>query len=291
MIYTGIATLKAPMKAIELDRDFDFFKTYRPQFFDYPLNDSEKLEIKRNKMLLVIAGEMVPNSSRSDENLLSRSLLFIDFDDITMEEEVFLSKIKKAFESNNFVLYPTLQHIPNDFLRYRLVLELDRSVNKTEYSDMIEAIMMLLEFKLDKSNLTWSQGQALPIKTSKNPKPNIIIQDGKERFPVDIFLKSAREKLLKNKASGKLKVSDAQVGQKRPTGAFLDEVVAGVYEGERNTWVASKIGSFLAYGMDPSNAYELGVVMNENFVRPPLDDAEFNRIFASILDREARKRS
>lgn len=77
---------------------------------------------------------------------------------------------------------------------------------------------------------------------------------------------------------------------KKYTAILLEEIVQGQDEPGRDAWLTSIIGKFLKFGMNSSEAYELLLVINENFVRPPLPDKDVNKIFKSILKAELNKR-
>lgn len=77
---------------------------------------------------------------------------------------------------------------------------------------------------------------------------------------------------------------------KKYTAVLLEEIVQGVDESERNVWVTRVTGKLLRLGMSSKEAYEFLLVVNENFVRPPLPDKEVNTIFKSILKAESNKR-
>lgn len=76
---------------------------------------------------------------------------------------------------------------------------------------------------------------------------------------------------------------------KKYTGKLLDMVVSGAGEGNRNDWLTSIIGRLFAVGMEPENAYQLALVVNEHFITPPLDDSEVITIYNSILRKEVRR--
>ncbi|MDN6750618.1 MAG: primase alpha helix C-terminal domain-containing protein, partial [Staphylococcus equorum] len=73
-------------------------------------------------------------------------------------------------------------------------------------------------------------------------------------------------------------------------GKFLNKVIEGTAEGNRDVWLTSVIGTMLNQGVDAQNAYVMADVINQNFINPPLNDDQVNKIYLSILDKEARKR-
>lgn len=74
------------------------------------------------------------------------------------------------------------------------------------------------------------------------------------------------------------------------TAIFLEELVQGINESQRNVWLTAKLGKLLYLGMNSSEAYQLIHVINENFVHPKLPESEVNTIFKSIIKRENKKR-
>ena len=295
MIYINTVQTKQPMQAVKVERDFEFFKDYQPQTFEYPINENKEKAIKMNQMKIVIAGQMIEGSSRTDKNVLSRSLLFLDLDDIKGEEDDFINKMADTLKDENYCLYPTLKHKKNERIRYRLVLELNRSVNKDEYKTLLFGIYHSIgvEYDFDNSNYTWSQGQGLPVLTEHSKDSPIVYQDDKKTIPVNEFLQATiASKPYQQKLQSKQKIKAENYRQKgvKFTGKFLNELVDGVAETGRNVWFTSKIGSFINLGMTPENAYNLAFVVNENFLDFPLEESELNKIFSSVLKAEMNKR-
>lgn len=73
------------------------------------------------------------------------------------------------------------------------------------------------------------------------------------------------------------------------TGRFIDEMVTGAEYGSRNDWLTSVIGRMISVGTEASNVYQMAMVINDNFVNPPLSPSEVNTIFNSILRKEGSK--
>lgn len=75
---------------------------------------------------------------------------------------------------------------------------------------------------------------------------------------------------------------------KKYTGAFLDEMVAGASTGNRNEFIMKMISKMLAVGADLSTIYQLMTVINENFIDEPLEEKELNTIFKSRVKKHTR---
>lgn len=299
MIYINTVQTNRPMKEIKTARDFTFFKDYKPQRFEYPTNEDEEKAIKLFKMNIVIAGQMTGNLKRNNENVFSRSLLLLDFDDIHESEATFLSKVNEILKGCNYCLYPTLKY-KEDNIRYRLVLELDRSVNASEYEKLLFGISLELgvNFTFDSSNKTWSQGQGAPVITQYSEHVSRIYHDHGEAIPTDVFLQKITnsneyKKELEKQPSHNFNL---QTGYQRTANGkgkvvqILEQFAEGVGEGGRNSFMTKATGTILKANMTPSSAYRMLYVLNANFCNPPLTDSEFSKIIESVHARESRRR-
>ena len=70
----------------------------------------------------------------------------------------------------------------------------------------------------------------------------------------------------------------------------LSHLAAGATEGSRNHTLTQVIGSLLGRGIPIELAWTLADGYNTCYVRPPLDDDEFQKTFESIASRELAKR-
>ncbi|MGM0181658.1 hypothetical protein IGK74_000558 [Enterococcus sp. AZ150] len=292
MIYTNIVNTKAPMKIEKLrdNRDFSFFKDYEPQSFPYPANEKQEREIKLNHMKIIIAGTMT-DLHRNNDNLKSRSLLFLDIDGVQEPETDMMAKIELKLNGFNYALYPTLKYKPIENVRYRLVVELDREVNAEDYQTLIFGLYETLGivYTFDQSNKTFSQAQALPIITEYTKEAQTRYQDDKKVFPVDTFLKIFRNNPNYTQAKPKQKpFYKSNHTNKKYTGAFLDELVAGAEHFNRNNWITRQIGRMLSVGADLETVYKMIVVVNENFLPEPLTQKEVYETFESMTKKHSR---
>lgn len=299
MIYTNKVATRKPMYEVKnISRDFDFFKTCKPQRFSYPKNKDEEMEIKKFQMMIVIAGTMFGDLSRNNENLVSRSLLFIDFDDVHDSEEVFLEKVTDKLKSVNYCLYPTLKYKP-DNIRYRLVLELDRPVNAEEYEKLLFGLSdeLGVAFEFDDSNKIWSQGQGLPVITEYSNKEMRIFHDGFKKIPVDAFIykinqskKWKKEKQKKQKSNlGSYKTGNNS-SKRKYTGTLLEELFEGTHVGNRNTWWRTMVDKMLSVDTPIETIAKVMDTINFNgdIFPDPLDQKELETIFRSRIENHAK---
>lgn len=77
---------------------------------------------------------------------------------------------------------------------------------------------------------------------------------------------------------------------KKYTGAFLDEIVAGSSIGNRNDWMMKQISKMLALGAELDTIYKLTLVINENFLDEPLPLGEINATFKSRVKKHTGRK-
>lgn len=279
----------------EITRDFEFFKDCKAQRFKFPTSQDMEDNIKRKQMQIVIAGQMNGDLKRNNENVFSRSLLFIDFDDVNETEETFLKKINEKLSQANFCLYPTLKYKP-EAIRYRLVLELSRPVNSQEYETLLFGICkdLGISFQFDSSNKTWSQGQGLPVTTEYSKNVKRIYYDDRALIPVDDFIKKIKPSWKKAKSeANKIKsgpfVTKGGNDQRKYTGIFLEELFNGTSQGNRNTWLFSQISKMLNLGTPVETIKTIIETINENaeIFPQPLDEKEIGTIYLSAIKQHS----
>jgi len=91
------------------------------------------------------------------------------------------------------------------------------------------------------------------------------------------------------KRSNKVQGSSNFTGYKKYTGRLIDSIVKGADQGQRNDFITKIAGSLIAVGTNPQSAYELLLVINQNFVNPPLPTNEIDNIYNSIVTRELQR--
>lgn len=101
---------------------------------------------------------------------------------------------------------------------------------------------------------------------------------------------TAKEQPKQSNASYQINYSNAAGQTKKYTATLLEEITQGAKSSERNVWLTKYTGKLLYLGMDPAAAYQFLMVVNENFIEPPLPDNEVNKVFKSVLKAENNKR-
>lgn len=108
------------------------------------------------------------------------------------------------------------------------------------------------------------------------------------KFLLDLI--TAKEQPKQSNAAHQINYSNAAGQTKKYTATLLEEITQGVKSSERNIWLTKYTGKLLYLGMDPAAAYQFLMVVNDNFIEPPLPDNEVNKVFKSVLKAENNKR-
>lgn len=243
-------------------------------------------EFKGNEMMYFLAGEL-KNNTRKGENLLEKELVVLDYDDLgKMLYTKFVGTIKEKLKGVRFLLYPTIKNnLPGYGMRYRVVIDTDRPYTKKENGWLIQNVIDHIGLPCDPKSKTYSQCMGIPWLNASTSEKLIVRQEGKP-LEVDKFL----YKPERQSAETPPFKTDYSFTGKRYTGKFLNKVIEGTAEGNRDVWLTSVIGTMLNQGVEAQNAYVMADVINQNFINPPLSDEQVNKIYLSILNKEIRKR-
>ena len=156
--------------------DFDYIKNYKPQ--EYKGSEEGIKDFKQIEAKYFVNGEAVDPTSdyfhRNDNNLLNRSFVAIDFDDIAdYTKQTFINHILERLEGYKVILYETISSGVNG-LRFRLIVLTNRPMNKAEYKATVKKIGEIVEIPIDPASVTFSQMMGLPVKTPFNDLQMII---------------------------------------------------------------------------------------------------------------------
>lgn len=242
-------------------------------------------DFKSKKMGYFLAGDL-KNNIRKNENLLEKELIVLDYDDLgkTLYTK-FVDTIKEKLKGVRFLLFPTIKNnLPNYGLRYRLIIDTNRPYTEKENNWLVQNVMDYIGLSCDPKSKTYSQCMGLPYLNACSSETLIVKQDGD---PLEVEEWLYQPKKSDNKLSFTTNYSNISG---KYTGKFLNKVIEGAAEGNRDVWLTSVIGTMLNQGVDPQNAYIMADVINQNFIYPPLNDEQVNKIYLSILDKEIRKR-
>ncbi|WP_161878612.1 primase alpha helix C-terminal domain-containing protein [Alkalibacterium sp. MB6] len=286
MIYIskGYETKKlTPIKS-ELD-DFETIVNSKVTTFE----DVSSLDvIKRTQAFYFIAGEL-SEPIRNNESLLKRTLLVVDYDSLEVTEEEFESQLRNKIGVLTYYAYPSIRHgIAGT--RYRLIIKTDRPFDKEENVQMLRFITDEIGLPYDESSETWSQAMGLKVtfESEEAYQGKCIYNEGRGVLKVDTALKRAEERFEKVKTKKPVFTVEYQ-RKKKFTASFMEELMDGVDEGNRDNWLTKQFGRMLSLGFNYVAAYEWLELINREFVRPPLADRELNRIVMSISEKDKMK--
>gem|GEM_PF-6986525 len=160
-----------------------------------------------------LAGTMIDSGGifyRNNKNLLKKSLVVIDVDDVTMSYDDLIEHLVRTLGKYKFLVYKTAGHTDNK-TKVRIVVEPERPMDKTEYKSTVENIGEKISIKYDGATKTWSQHMGLPIAyadTFKDYKFYINNNVNCRKYPV---VSSYKENNEKKECYLKKEVSDNEV--------------------------------------------------------------------------------
>lgn len=277
-------------KLIKVESETDDFQTIVNSKV-VAFTDKTAIElIKRTQAYYFIAGEL-SEPVRKNDNVLKKSLVAIDYDSLELSEKEFQTHLKSKIGVLNYYAYPSIRHgIAGT--RYRLIIKTDRPFTKEENAPLIKFITDQIALPYDSASDTWSQLQSLKMtfESVESFEEKCIYNKGIGVLKVDNALKKQSEKQQKKPKEK----SFYQVNYKRSktfTASFIEELLTGAEEGNRNAFLTSKTGKCLSLGMTPEATYTLIHLINSHFIEPSLPDREVDIIFSSILKRDTEKLS
>lgn len=271
---------------------FEYITRFKPLV----MPDGEDIEhYKRFNAPYCISGrvrEVKGQYKRSNDTLIARDLIFIDYDEIEETPQAFKNRVHKCLNAISYVLYPTIKHT-EEKPRYRLVVKPEREMNKAEYINTIKEITELIGIDYDVASLTWSQLQGLPVVRADPQSYDKIVNFGRS-YPIA----KADNNQSDNIASNQFKKQEGefitpQATRKTITVRVIETLLNGFGEqGERNVNATKFIGLLLCKYVDYDvyRAYELTEIANNNSSYP-LPKDELKRTFESIVKAEIRKRT
>ena len=255
-----------------------------------PMKPPENMTIgdfKEKQAPYCISGKVKAEKSgsykRSNENLLYRDLIFIDYDDITISAETFKDTVHSVLSDYSYILYPTIKHTAEK-PRYRLVVKPDKVMNETTYKQVIKEIADKIGLPFDLASLTYSQLQGLPVTSGEPKEYQKIVHRGLD-YPVPTETYEPRRQVTTT-------YTPRRGGQRSITMRVIDTLFEGFGdEGGRNVAVTRFVGLLVGkwVNCDIPTAWELTKVANSVTAEPlPVDELEAT--FESIVKTEIRKR-
>ena len=262
---------------------FEYIAQFKPM---KPPENMSIEDFKKSHAPYCISGKVKAEKSgsykRSNENLLYRDLIFIDYDDITISPETFKDTVHSVLSDYSYILYPTIKHT-HEKPRYRLVVKPDKNLTELDYKETVNHIADLIGLPYDKTSETYSQLQGLPVTQSSIEDYDRVINLGTD-FP------TIRGQTVTTQATSSNFTPPS--GQLSITMKVINTLFRGYgTEGGRNVAMTKFIGLLLNkyVNCDIEMAYDLALIANDN-TEQPLTINELDTTFKSILQAEMRKR-
>ena len=216
---------------------------------------------------------------RNDANILYRSVLALDYDDIT-DFRGLNDAIRKQLEGYSWAFHTTYNHTTVK-PRIRLIVPLNEPVSADDYRKYTQALSQKIGHKIDEGSFQPSRAMALPVRPDKdipfifkyNDAPAVTIEQLSE-------LSTNLDNIQKDKP---ITINYSNQYKKRDS-SYWRNLAFGVGEGERNQALASISGYLLRRYVEPELAYGLVTAWGKS-CNPPMDDSEINKTFNSILKK------
>ena len=280
----GFGSLVRPYKG-KLE-PFEYIAQFKPMSVP---EGADIEEYKRTAAPYCLSGKVTPEKNgsycRSNQSLVYRDLIFLDYDDIQGTSEGFIKAVSSALFGYSYILYPTIKH-SLEKPRFRLVVKSDNVMNEATYKQVVKEIADKIGLPFDMASLTWSQLQGLPVTTGDPASYQKIVEHGLD-YPVP----QTTAELVKQNATS-LPYTPRPSGQKSMTMRIIDTLFNGFGdEGGRNVALTRFVGLLFNKWVDCDleTAYELTKIANSVTVEP-LPIEELDRTFSSIARAEYRKR-
>ena len=281
----GFGSLVRPYKG-KLE-PFEYVAQFKPMSVPEGA-DIEKY--KRTAAPYCLSGKVTPEKNgsyrRSNQSLVNRDLIFLDYDEILSTSEDFIEAVSSALFGYSYILYPTIKHCLEK-PRFRLVVKPDNVMNEATYKQVVKEIADKIGLPFDMTRSDWSQLQGLPVTTGEPSEYQKIVEHGLD-YPVPQGSTEPRNK----KTTTAAPYTPRTNGQRSITMRVIDTLFNGFGdEGGRNVALTRFVGLLFNKWVDCDieTAYELANIANS--VTPdPLPIEELDRTFTSIARAEFRKR-
>ena len=209
---------------------------------------------------------------RKNENIINRTALVLDYDDLTAETDI-LGKFKETLQFS-YVVHSSYNHTP-DKPRVRLIIPLNKPIEPKYYKPAIELIERFVGVKCDPHSYTISQAQAKGVKKYADAPTVFDYQD-------TFFMDSEKLVQVINKEQSK-KTEPITLNKKR-SDEYWANIAMGVGEGERNGSLASLIGLLFRRYIPKELVYGLAYSWAKQ-CNPPIEDKEINKTYKSIYKK------
>lgn len=220
---------------------------------------------------------------RSNDSLINRDMIFLDYDSILINAEDFKKAVHKALADYSYILFQTIKSTPEK-PRYRLCVVPDKPMDEPSYKETLKLIGDLIGIQYDTASETWSQLQGLPVTTGAVENYDRVVNRG------GVFPTIQRG----SNPKPKIKLYPKNLSNsKSMTMRVIDTLLNGLgNEGGRNVNLTKFVGLLLNKWVDCDipTAYDLALIANDQ-TDEPLPIEELDKTFESIVRAENRKRA
>ncbi len=282
---------------IKLDNDFrisiiQYDSLYANSFRDFDtwnwsdwLNKLQIPMINGNKYKrgLVLYGDVEDSNGcekyRKDDNIINRSVIALDYDDITDFKGLYKA-ISKHLEGYSWAFHTTYNHT-TDNPRIRLMVPINEPVSADDYRKYSNALANHIGYEVDEASFVPSQVMALPVKKDKSA---VYMFKHNDAPAITSEQLESLSRNLDNHQKDKPIIINYSNQYKKRDSSYWRDLAFGVGEGERNQSLASISGYLLRRYVEPELVYGLVTAWGKS-CNPPMDDSEINKTFNSILKK------
>lgn len=256
---------------------------------EYVMSNGNSSTVAKGKLCsYFISGEMT-ELKRKKENIKSRSLIVLDYDNDNKDHIYTLDEIKQAvhnfLDEYNYFLYPSTSYT-KEVPRIRVVLEVNKPMDEEDFKRNTAFIADGIGIDWDKTATEYARMFGLPA-TDDIVEYNRVAVINKTGVPFEIIEDYLKEKKKEPPASRNNQMRTTQ--NKGRIVQLLEEAVTGVGEGGRNMYFTRLYGTLVTAQMDIEIASYFVRDINALYCNPPLEEAELISVMKSIINREKRK--
>lgn len=223
-------------------------------------------------------GQLI-EKQRNDANVLYRSVLALDYDDITDFKGLYTS-IRKHLEGYSWAFHSTYNH-STEKPRIRLMVPINEPVSADDYRKYTQSLAKKIGYKIDEGSYQPSRAMALPVRPDKDI-PYIFKYNDAPAITNDFLVELSKN--LENTQKDKSITINYSSHLKKRDSTYWRDLAFGVSEGGRNQALASISGYLLRRYVDVNLVYGLVIAWGKS-CNPPMDDGEINKTFNSILKK------
>lgn len=234
---------------------------------------------------LIVYGK-IKNNYRKDDNIISRGVIALDYDNIHDFKGLY-NAVSKQLESYSWAFHTTYSHTTEE-PRIRLVIPLSENVNGAEYRQYAQAMANHIGYEVDESSYVPSQAMAFPVKANENA-PYIFKYNDAPLLDIATLKAWANSTTtLKDVNYDVNRFLNGNNQYQKRSDDHWKAISMGVSKGERNVALTQIIGHLLSHYCDPNLTYGLSYAWAKQ-CEPPITDNEIIKTFKSIYKRHVGK--